>query len=54
MTLWTVLAGWVIVSLVLTLLWLGYRRFVGTHALEEFDLPPRESPAVTRGVFNEH
>jgi hypothetical protein len=34
-----ILTAWVLSSLALMLTWIGYRRFIGTHALEDFDVP---------------
>lgn len=34
-----ILAAWVLVALALALVWVGYRRYVGTHSLEDFDVP---------------
>lgn len=31
------LGCWVVISVVLTLLWVAYRRYIGKHAPEEFD-----------------
>lgn len=36
------LGAWVLASLLLTLAWVEYRRFLGTHSLEEFDPAPQE------------
>jgi hypothetical protein len=34
-----VLTVWILSSLALTLMWVGYRRSIGRHALEDFDVP---------------
>ena len=34
-----ILTAWVLSSLALMLMWIGYRRFIGRHALEDFDVP---------------
>ena len=43
-----ILAAWVAASVALALLWVGYRRFVATHAVEDFDMPVE--PAWTQPV----
>lgn len=41
------LTVWVLASLALTLMWIGYRRFVGRHPLEDFDVPLERRPRST-------
>jgi hypothetical protein len=34
-----ILTAWVLSSLALTLMWVGYRLFIGKHSLEDFEVP---------------
>jgi hypothetical protein len=43
-----ILALWVAVSALLAALWAGYRCFVGTYGMEDFDVPREWHPRAHR------
>ena len=42
-----VITWWVLAALTVTTFWVGYRRFVATHNLEEFDPVEVEAPSAS-------